>query len=240
MGIVNIAVELRRIAETTDDKDTKAMAEKIANFEERRVDAGKYLVDDVLPVDIEWAELFSEVAEEGQQAASRMHITICGMARNIGGILPLTLMRLRALGLRFADFNVVIVENDSEDDTKEVLLDAAENSGGKLVVKCQDFGWPHLHGFESDRVERYAMLRNQYREIIATDFKHTDMVLAVDLDCWGGWSLPGLINGYRLDEAIQASSLHGIDFAIPGASHRRRCSLRSLRHLGSPRSRLEA
>jgi len=195
MATVDIAAELRRIASTTDDKDIRDMAEKIADFEERRVDAGTYLVDDVLPVDTEWAELFAEVAEEGQKAASRMHITICGMARNIGGILPLTLMRLRALGLRFADFNIVVVENDSEDDTKEVLHNAAKNSDGKLVAKCQDFGWPHLHGFESARVERYAMLRNQYREIVATDFRHTDMVLAVDLDCWGGWSLPGLING---------------------------------------------
>ena len=85
MATVDIAAELRCIASTTDDKDIRDMAEKIADFEERRVDAGTYLVDDVLPVDTEWAELFSEVAEEGQKAASGMHITICGMARNIGG-----------------------------------------------------------------------------------------------------------------------------------------------------------
>ena len=124
-----------------------------------------------------------------------MRITFCAMARNIGGILPQTLMRLRDIGLRFAGFNIVVIENDSEDDTKEVLLNAAKNSDGALVAKVQDFNWPHLHGFEAERVERYAMLRNQYREIVATDFRHTDMVLAVDLDCWGGWSIPGLING---------------------------------------------
>lgn len=195
MATVDIAAELRRIASTTDNEGIRDMAEKIAEFEERRVDAGTYLVDDVLPVDTEWASLFAEVAEEGQKAASRMHITICGMARNIGGILPLTLMRLRAIGLRFAGYNIVVIENDSEDDTKEVLLNAAKNSDGTLVAKVQDFNWPHLHGFEAERVERYAMLRNQYREIVANDFRHTDMVLAVDLDCWGGWSIPGLING---------------------------------------------
>jgi len=53
MGFVEITAQLRRIASTTDNEDIKKMAEKIADFEERRVDAGKYLVDDVLPVDAE-------------------------------------------------------------------------------------------------------------------------------------------------------------------------------------------
>lgn len=195
MSAVNITVELRRIAAEAEDKETKDMAERIAEFEEQRIDASAYSPDMVLPVDQEWAELFSKVTEEGAIAASKMHITVCGMARNIGGMLPATMIRLLELQRRFKDWSLVIIENDSTDNTKEWLTETARWQPERYHFKMQDFGWKHLHGFEAERVERYAMLRNQYREIVATDIRHTDMVLAVDLDCWGGWSLPGLLNG---------------------------------------------
>jgi glycosyltransferase involved in cell wall biosynthesis len=51
----------------------------------------------------------------------KQKIVICGMARNIAGILPVTFRRLEQICQQFGDYGIVIVENDSEDETKAVL-----------------------------------------------------------------------------------------------------------------------
>jgi len=64
-----------------------------------------------------------------------------------------------------------------------------------VTVSSTDYGWEHLHGFEATRVERYAKFRNEFREIAREKHPDADVVLVVDMDLWGGWSVPGLLNG---------------------------------------------
>lgn len=196
---MDILKTLRSIISSPDaTEETKGAAEALASFEEERVSyepANKHSPDEVLPVHSEWADLFEEVTQEGRERASISHITICGMARNIGGILPASFARLGKLTEHFKDFGIVIVENDSTDDTKAVLKKLTDSNPGRVYCSINDFNWPHLHGFEPERVQRYAMLRNMYREAIFEKFPGTDIILAVDLDCWGGWSIDGLLNG---------------------------------------------
>lgn len=196
---MDILKTLRSIVASPDaSEETKDAAEALVSLEEERVlhePANRYSPDEVLPVHHEWADLFKEVTEEGRERASISHITICGMARNIGGILPVTFARLGELTEHFKDFGIVIVENDSTDDTKAILKKLTDSNPGRVYCSINDFNWPHLHGFEPERVQRYAMLRNMYREAIFGKFPGTDIILAVDLDCWGGWSIDGLLNG---------------------------------------------
>lgn len=196
---MDIMGTLRKIIASADSsQETKQIAESLASVEESRIvseRADRYSPDEVLPVSSEWSDLYQEVTAEGLKAAARSHITICGMARNIGGILPATFARIEDIVDHFNDHGVVIVENDSEDETKEVLKAYEESNPSRIVCSVNDFDWPHLHGFEAERVERYATLRNMYRETVFDRFPGTDLVLVVDLDCWGGWSTPGLING---------------------------------------------
>lgn len=195
---MNIAEGMREVAKQSDDAASREMAEKVAGFEDRRtqtINALQYSPDEVLPVDEEYESLFYEVLREGEGAAKKMHVTICGMARDLEGILMPTIARINAIGKRFKDFAVVVIENDSTDGTKTFLQGLHKGSPSRYIVRTQDFNWPRLSGFEAKRVQRYATLRNQYREIVATDVRHTDIVLVVDMDCWGGWSIQGILNG---------------------------------------------
>lgn len=194
---IDIARELSDLAARQNiDAPTKSMAEELARYESQRTErADRFLPDAVHPVDDEWQSLFDEVTREGREFASKSHLTICGMARNIGGILPVTIHRLRQLTKHFAGCAVCVVENDSTDNTKEILADFERQNPGSVVAHMQDYNWPHLHGWEPERVQRYAMLRNTYRELSQDHWPHTNLILCVDLDCWGGWSVDGLLNG---------------------------------------------
>lgn len=197
--MIDILKTFRGIMAAADASDeAKGVAERLSKVEESRTRterADRYSPDEVLPVTDEWRDLYDEVLCDGEAAAGRSHVTICGMARNIAGILPVTFARLAEIVKAFGDWGVVIVENDSTDKTKEVLKTFETQNPGRAICLTNDFDWPHLHGFEAERVQRYATLRNMYREATFQHFPQTDLILAVDLDCWGGWSVEGLLNG---------------------------------------------
>lgn len=148
----------------------------------------------VLPVDDEFRDIHSTVCSEGRAIAVESHVVFVGMARDIDGILPLTIERIENIGGLFKRWSAVVVENDSRDDTKKVLKAWEAARGGQVVADCRDLGHERLSGFERDRVERYAELRTRYRDIARDRFPAADFVIAVDLDPWGGYCPMGVLN----------------------------------------------
>lgn len=167
-----------------------------------RVNPNLYSPDDVVPVDDEFADLFVSMVNAGVESARQQSVCFVGMARDIAGVLPHSLSRLEALGSNFRTWSAVVVENDSTDGTKELLLEWEEKHLGRVIADCRDLGRERLSGFEATRVERYAEYRTRYRDIAADHFPGVDLVIAVDLDAWGGWSLPGVINGVGWLDAL--------------------------------------
>jgi hypothetical protein len=94
---IDIAQELHDLAEQEDmDADTRSMAESLSAYEQERstARADKYTPDEVLPVDPEFAELYSAMVDFGLAHAAKSHITIVGQVRDCAGVLPVTVMRL--------------------------------------------------------------------------------------------------------------------------------------------------
>lgn len=167
-----------------------------------------YSPEEVLPVDEEFAEDFARAVERGRDIAKRKRVVFVGMARSIAGILPTTIRRLEQIGQQFANWEAVVVENDSNDDTKRVLQHWAEQRPGQVLADCRDLGYEHLHGFEALRVQRYAELRNRYRTLAAEFAPEADYVIAVDLDAWGGYSTLGVLHSVAMfDELPQAACM---------------------------------
>lgn len=160
-----------------------------------RINPTRHTPDSVLPVDPEFAALFKTMLDIGRDAAREQSVCFVGMARDIAGVLPFTLRRLELLGESFRDWSAVVVENDSTDGTKDILLEWEEKHLGNVIADCRDLGRERLSGFERARVERYAEYRTRYRDIARDHFGHADVVIAVDLDPWGGWSTSGVLNG---------------------------------------------
>ena len=199
--MVDISSECEGISAREDIDDlTKETAASLSRFEKGRTQKAIELdqsitPDKVLPVDHEFAAQYADVTCEGATIAARSKVVFVGMARQIGGILPMTLGRILDLSKHFKSTCVVIVENDSTDSTKEILSAFAAENPKTVVVDSQDLGRPHLRGFEPNRVQAYAEYRNRGRELAKEHLGDADYVIVVDLDAWGGWSAHGLING---------------------------------------------
>lgn len=160
------------------------------------------LPDAALPVDPEFASLYADVTCEGALVAARSSVVVVGLARDIGGILPTSIERIEQTVRHFASWKAIVLENDSTDDTKEILTKWATGDPEHVIVEMTDNGKPHLHGFEPARTEAMAQYRNRCRELVREHCSDADYVLIVDLDAWGGWSVHGVINGIGWHERM--------------------------------------
>lgn len=150
--------------------------------------------DVLAPVESEWLDDFSAAAAEGREIAGRSSVVFIGLARSIADVLPFSILRIKLIASAFADWHVVIVENDSTDNTRALLQAWELADPDRVRASCWDFGHEHLHGFESLRVERYAQYRNTGRILAQQLAPDADYVIVLDLDAWGGYSQSGVCN----------------------------------------------
>lgn len=123
-------------------------------------------------------------------------VIIAGLARNVSPFLPKTMARIEQLGRLFHDYSVVIFENDSTDDTIS-QLNAWASANPKVTVLSESLGMPVNPGTRClDRAARMAIVRNKYREHIATHLSAVPYTIIVDTDLPGGWSYDGIANSF--------------------------------------------
>lgn len=119
-------------------------------------------------------------------------IIICSIVRNAERGLRKNVPVIRKLCERFADYRIVIYENDSTDKTKEILKEWVEKDDDHVIALMNDIGAeqtiPTVKSvvsnpfFSRRRIEKMASLRNQYMQYIDDCHLEADYLMVVDLD----------------------------------------------------------
>jgi hypothetical protein len=151
----------------------------------------RHAPDVLLPPDPEFAEDYAEAVRLGRAAAAEASIAIVFLARNSMPWLPRTLDLVEKTGACFKSWKAFSFENDSTDDTKEVLKAWGDHVQRDVSLNINHR--PHLsHTMTRERTHALA----EYREQCQHWVRHgdpVDYVAVVDSDSWGGWSIDGLL-----------------------------------------------
>lgn len=156
--------------------------------------------EELFPASTEFRSEFRRLVTLGQTRMEQSTAVICGLARDVAEILPVTIERIERIGASFGDYRVIIYENDSRDDTRLQLLAWAQRNHRVRVV-VETIGDPVnpcarcLH-----RAVRMANYRNRCLEIIRAEFSNFDFALVLDTDLKGGWSYDGIANTFGHDD----------------------------------------
>jgi hypothetical protein len=145
-------------------------------------------------------------------------VVICGIGRDIRAHLARTASRIERLGEMFADYRVIIFENDSLDATVEFLEDwSSQNS--KVNVITERLGaikFPEIR--LRQRAESLASYRNRYLQVLRDNFSNYTHTIVVDLDLVGGWSYQGIADTFGHDNWDAVGS-NGLEFrSVPPQS----------------------
>lgn len=158
-------------------------------------DIASHAADTLLPPDPLHADYYRESVERGRHHASRSRVAFVAICRNAMPWLPRTLALVEQTASYFRDSSVFIYENDSEDETKEVLLDWHDRDPGRRRMMLNTHGRPHLNWTTATvrttaLAEYRAACQNQVRVTNPT----ADYVIVFDTDPWGGWSVDGVLS----------------------------------------------
>jgi len=138
---------------------------------------------------------FRNRVRAGYRRMGRHRAVFCGITRDDGDILPLTIRRIQRAGRLFQDYRVVVFENDSADRTPQILADWATADTRVAVLTesllCSDMA-------RRSRTGRLAYCRNRVLETVREGEAYTDcdILIVLDMDLRGGWSLDGLASSF--------------------------------------------
>ena len=132
-------------------------------------------------------------------------VIICGVVKNVGQYIENNIKYCIDTGNLFEDYKIIIYENNSTDNTKQILSKHLENE--KIKIMMEDIPYETIKGNSriwtatfrtgSDhpcRIEQICNARNKVvDEYNKPEYDNYDYVIWIDLDS-KGWDLNGIKN----------------------------------------------
>ena len=131
----------------------------------------------------------------GYEKMKNVSLVICGITRNDAETLPLTIRRIEKTGSLFRDYRVVVFENDSTDQTPDLLRRwGRDNPRVRVLIESI----VALPVFSRSRFEKLAYCRNRYLDCVneSRELAGYEYIMVVDMDLRGGWSCDGLASSF--------------------------------------------
>lgn len=161
-----------------------------------------------------------KIISRGHDLMSESNVAICSIVRNCGKSLERNIPNIEKLRNQFKESQIFIFENDSIDNTKEVLKKWSTNYPN-VTVKCENIKKDttpkyDLDGFNRnfsfDRISKMARYRNQYLELLKLcDFK-IDFLIVIDLDIIR-FKLDGLAHSFGSAAEWDVITANGYSFS---------------------------
>lgn len=146
--------------------------------------------------------------KEGLEYLKTKKIIVCGLLRNGEKNIEFIKQKTEVLSNLFNDYKVLVVENDSSDNTREELLKWVEETDHKVTVlgcgensKICKLKFPETikHNRGEKIIRKMVNLRNIYLDYINNnkEFDNFDFVAVWDIDLQGSFYVDGLAScGY--------------------------------------------
>jgi hypothetical protein len=132
----------------------------------------------------------SEEIIDGKQKMRNSSVSICSIVRDCGSNLKRNIRKVEILRSLFKDSEIVVFENDSIDNTKEVLKEW-ERDFKNIHVFTDTFGSKTIPSrgsikgnpfYSISRIEKMVIYRNKYLKYLNTQGLEKDFVMVIDLD----------------------------------------------------------
>lgn len=79
---------------------------------------------------------FSDKFQKGKKIARDQKVIITGLVRDVSDKIPFIKKKVESVGSQFKDYRVLIVENDSKDDTRDLLLKWTKENPKVIILGC--------------------------------------------------------------------------------------------------------
>lgn len=183
-----------------------------------------FYTPDTFPIRSGKEKEYHSTSEEGEVYANNNKVIIVSLVRDIKDRLPEIIKKAERVGSMFADYRVLIVENDSTDGTREGLLDWSIRNPKVTILGCgynvKECKLPKMpktqgHSVDRTRIEKMVKLRNIYLDEIKKSYGSGEWpyVIMWDLDMIGSIYLDGVghsMSLFKNDPRLDVVCSYGI------------------------------
>ena len=155
-----------------------------------------------------WDDYQRRVAR-GRDRMRTGRAVFCGLARDVRDSLPSVSARIELAGAMFADYRVVLYENDSRDGTLGYLW-AWQQENPRVTVLSEFIETPRWGQVrDAGRMAQMADCRNRYLSHVIAHFADFDYAVVLDTDLPNGFSYEGLVStfGYQQWDVMGSNGL---------------------------------
>lgn len=149
--------------------------------------------EDIWPVDKRYLASYDDHVAFGREEARQRRLAVVSICRSAMPYLPNTLALVEELGGMWRDCQYFVYENDSSDDTADVLDNCARMRSW-MHVRHDTLGREDMRGFQPERTVRLAEYRARCQDWVRERAKAFDYVAVLDTDPHGGFSTEGVLN----------------------------------------------
>jgi hypothetical protein len=168
---------------------------------------------------------YYNVINKGYNIMKNKKVVLSGLCINIEKKIDKLKIKLEQLGNLFLDYKIVIFENDSNDNTRKLLLDWSEENNNVHIIRCVENEYCILkndtaitHGtFSELRMKKMINYRNRIIDYINNNFMNYDCVCSIDIDFNGPINLNGVAHSFSVYDtwdSISANGLTGITLSL--------------------------
>jgi len=166
---------------------------------------------------------YNELVNNGYNKMKNTKIIFCGLCINIENNVYKLRDRFEQLGSYFYDYRVVIFENDSNDNTRNLIKNICKQNNKFDLIECDDaldckYNTIQAkdHGtFSEGRMKKMVKYRNKLLDHIKKYYNNFDVICMIDLDMAGPIDINGIAHSfgnYDSWDSISAYGVNGITF----------------------------
>lgn len=165
----------------------------------------------------------AEDIETGTRVARNARVVICALARDVEPVFAKNRARMETLGSHFSEYKIVVFENDSADNSRELFRRwANENPNVVLldcpgVEECRHGSVPAASLGAAGRVRKMALFRERCLTKVRTSYSSFEYMMMFDFDLDGDLDTDGLFYGLSRDPSRWgAFACYGMDDDVTG------------------------
>lgn len=152
-------------------------------------------IETLLPCDQQFTKNYRDKINLGQNSFSNKKIVFAGLCRNIGSKINDNITKLLSLAQTCKDYKIVIFENDSIDNTKELLVDWTQKNSNIICIFDSNNRPQYGAVKDKDRIIALSEYRNRVKNYIKEHLSDYDFVIVTDMD-FLDFSFDGIYNTF--------------------------------------------
>jgi hypothetical protein len=152
-------------------------------------------------------------------------VVICGLIRNGESVIPHLKGKIKQISSQFKEYTVLVVENDSKDKTRALLLQWARENYRVKVLGCGGVNSKEcnlnmketiVHDNSVYRIQKMVYLRNVYMDYLQqSEFDDYNFCIVMDMDLISNIYNDGLVSTAQLfsdNPTLNAVAANGVSY----------------------------